>query len=91
MVQHSHSYITDRKNHSFDYMDFRQQNYVCFLIHCLSCHNFASKKKVSFNFIAVVTILSDFGAQENKICHCFHFSPSICHEVMGVDVVILVI
>ena len=25
--------------------------------------------------MAEVTISSDFGAQENKICHCFHFSP----------------
>ena len=33
--------------------------------------------------MAAVTIRSDFGAQENKICHWFHFSPSICHEVMG--------
>ena len=23
--------------------------------------------------MAAVTIHSDFGAQENKICHCFHF------------------
>ena len=36
-----------------------------------------------------VTIHSDFGAQENKICHCFHFFP-ICHEVMGPYSVILV-
>ena len=28
--------------------------------------------------------------QENKICHCFHFSPSVCHEVMGPNVMILV-
>ena len=27
--------------------------------------------------------------QENKICHCFHFSP-ISHEVMGPDAIILV-
>ena len=27
--------------------------------------------QVSFNFMAAVTICSDFGAQENKICHCF--------------------
>ena len=39
--------------------------------------------------MAAVTICSDFGAQENKICHCFHFSPSICHEVMGLDAMIL--
>ena len=30
----------------------------------------------------------DFGAQESKICHCFYFSPSICHEVMGPDAMI---
>ena len=30
---------------------------------------------------------SDFGAQENKICHCFDFFP---HEVMGLDAMILV-
>ena len=27
---------------------------------------------MSFNFVVVVTVASDFGAQENKICHCFH-------------------
>ena len=27
------------------------------------------------NFIAVVTIYSDFGAPPKKICHCFHFFP----------------
>ena len=26
-----------------------------------------------FFFMAAVTICSDFGAQVNKICHCFHF------------------
>ena len=39
--------------------------------------------------MAVVTVLSDFGAQENKIGHCFHFPPSICNEVMGLDAMIL--
>ena len=29
------------------------------------------------NFMAGVTICSDFGAQENKICYCFQFSLSI--------------
>ena len=27
------------------------------------------------NFMAAITVSSDFGAQESKICHCFHFSP----------------
>ena len=40
--------------------------------------------------MAAVTIHSDFGTQENKICWCLCFSPSICHEVMGQDDMILV-
>ena len=31
-----------------------------------------------------------FKAQEKEICHCFHFFPSICHEVMRLDAMILV-
>ena len=27
---------------------------------------------MSFNSIAAVNISSDFGAQEKKVCHCFH-------------------
>ena len=38
--------------------------------------SFSSKEQRSFNFKAAVTIHSDFGSQENKICHCFHFFPS---------------
>ena len=30
---------------------------------------------MSFNFMAAITICSDFGAQENKACHCFHCFP----------------
>ena len=37
--------------------------------------SFSSKKQASFNFMAAVTVSSDFGAQEKKICHCFHFFP----------------
>ena len=35
----------------------------------------SSKAKASFNFMAAVTICSDFGAQENKVWHCFHCFP----------------
>ena len=34
--------------------------------------------------MAAVTTFSDFGAQENNV------SPSVCHEVMGLDAMILV-
>ena len=40
--------------------------------------------------MATVIVCFDFGAQENKVCCCFLFSPSICHEVMGLDAMILV-
>ena len=39
-------------------------------------HSFPSKEQASFNFMAIVTICSDFRAQENKICHCFHCFPN---------------
>ena len=45
---------------------------------------------MSSNFMAAVPICSDFGAQENKVYHCFHFFPHICQEVMGPDTMILV-
>ena len=46
---------------------------------------------MSFNFMAAVTDhTSDFGAKEYKVCHSSIVSPSICHEVMGPDAMILV-
>ena len=32
---------------------------------------FLPRSKCLLNFMAAVTICSDFGAQENKVCHCF--------------------
>ena len=55
------------------------------------CHRFPAKKQLSSDFMAAVTVRSDFGAQEEEICHYFHLSPSICHEVMmWLDAMILV-
>ena len=50
----------------------------------------SSREQVSFNFMAVITICSDFGAPQNKLYHCFHFSPCICHEVVGWDAITLI-
>ena len=33
-------------------------------------------KNESFNFMAAVIICGDFGAQENKDCHCFYCFPT---------------
>ena len=56
-----------RKNHSF-----ARQTLVgkvtSLLLHMLSrLVIFSSKEQASFNFMAAVTICSDFGAQENKV------------------------
>ena len=40
--------------------------------------------------MAAVTICSDFGDQENKVCHCFHFFPIYLPWRNGIDVMILV-
>ena len=44
--------------------------------------------------MAAVTIYSDFGAQENKVCHCFHYFPIYlpcrdgtgCHDLRFLNV-----
>ena len=64
---------------------------------CLCFFNTPSRFVIAFlprskclNFMTAVSVHIEFGSQENKICHCFHFSPFICHEVMGLDPMILV-
>ena len=53
-------------------------------------HSFSSKEQASSNFMAAVTICSDFGGQEIKSVTVSVVSPSICHEVMALDATILV-
>ena len=40
--------------------------------------------------MVAVTVCSDFGVQENKIFHCFHFFLFYLPEVMGPDAMILI-
>ena len=40
--------------------------------------------------MASVTVHSDFGAQEEEICHYFHLFPFVCHAVMGLEAMALV-
>ena len=80
---------TDWKNYSLTRRAFVGKVISAFSYAVQVCHSFPSKEQVSLNFTAAVTICSDSGAQENKICHYFHFSPSICHEVTGLDAIIL--
>ena len=45
---------------------------------------------MSFNFMAAITICSDFGAPKIKSDIVSTVSPSISHEAMGPDAVIFV-
>ena len=40
--------------------------------------------------MAVVTACRDFGAQEKKIHHCFHFVLLYLQKVMGLDAMVLI-
>ena len=55
------------KNYNYDYMDFFWQSDVSAFKNAVKVfRSFSSKKQVSFNFVAAVTVCSDFGAQEDK-------------------------
>ena len=84
MVQLSHLYMTTGKIIALTIWTFVGK-VMSLLFYTLSkvSHSFPSKEQASFNFMAAVTVSSNFGAQENKVCHCFHFFPSICHKGTG--------
>ena len=51
------------------------KKWLYFITGCSGCQSFSSKEQASFNFMAADIICSDFGAQENKVSHCFHHFP----------------
>ena len=74
------------EDHSLDYTDVYQQNNVSAFQHTVYiCYCFPAKKQLSSDFVAEVTIHSDFGAQEEEICHYLHLFPFYLpsnHEAM---------
>ena len=77
VIQLSHPYMTTGKTIALTRWTFKGKVMSFFLRCILLCHSFSSKEQASFNFMAAITIHSDFGPQESKTCHCFHFFP-IC-------------
>jgi len=72
MVQLSHPYITTGKT-----ITLTTRTFVGKVMSLL--FNMLSRLVITFlprnkclNFMAAVTIFSDFGAPQNKVCHCFH-------------------
>ena len=83
-VQLSHPYMTTGKTIALTRRTFVSKvmslllNMLSRLVITFLPRSKTSKtSKESFNFMAAVTICSDFGARENKDCHCFHCFP-IC-------------
>ena len=76
MVQLWHPYMTTGKTITLTRWTIVSKVMSLISICCV-CHSFSSKEQASFNFMAAVTIFSDFGAQEKKVCRCFHWS-SFC-------------
>ena len=54
------------------------------------CHLFSSKEQASFHFMAAVTVCSILESRKRKSGNTvFTFYPSICHEVVGLDLCFL--
>ena len=87
MVQLSRPYLSTRKTIALTMQTFVGK-VMSLLFNMLSrfiiVFFFSSKEQVSFNFMAVVTICSDFGAQENKISSAtFFISEGYFHWVQN--------
>ena len=76
MVQLTHPYMTTGKTVTLTRWTFIGK-VMSLLYNMLSrpVKAFSSKEQASFNFMAAVTICSEFGAHKNKVCHCFHCLP----------------
>ena len=77
VVQLSHPFMTTEKTIALTRQTFVGKG-MSLLFDMLSrflMTFFFSKEQASFNFTAEVTICSDFGAPENKVCHSFHCFP----------------
>ena len=72
-VQLSHPYTPTGKTIALTRRTFVGK--VMSLLFNMLSRLFSSQELASCNFMAAVTICSNFGAQENKVCHCFHCFP----------------
>ena len=79
MVQLSHLYMTTWKTIAFTIQTFfsKESSLPFIMLYKFVLPSFPSKKQPSFNFMTAVTILSNSGAQANKICHRFHCFPTV--------------
>ena len=74
IVQLSHPYMTTGKSKVSTRKTFvGKVKYLLF--NMMSSLVMTLLRRKCLNFMATVTICSDFGAQKSKVCHCFHCLP----------------
>ena len=94
-VRLSHTYMTTGKNIALTRRTFVGK--VTSLLYTMLSRlviTFLPRSQASFNIMAAVTICSDFGAPQNKVCPCFHCFPiyllwndrTRCHAVSFLNV-----
>ena len=87
IVQLSHPYMTTGKTIALTRWTFVGQ-VMSLLFNMLSRYVIAflpRSKRPLISWLQSPSVI----LEPSKICHCFYFSPSICHEVMGLDAMIL--
>ena len=75
IVQLSYPYMTTGKTIALTVWTFVGKVILVFNTLSRFVTAFLPRSKCFFNFMAAVIICSDFGAQENKFCHCLHCFP----------------
>ena len=73
-IQLSHPYMNTGKTVALTIRTFVSKT-IFLLFNMLSrlVIAFLPRSKCLLHFMAAVTVCSDFGVQEKKVCHCFHF------------------
>jgi len=81
MVQLLHPYMTTGKTIALTTWAFISKVMSLFfnMLSRLIIAFLPRRKHLFLTFLAAVSICSDVGAQENKVCHYFPCSPSMCH------------
>ena len=80
-----------KENRIFDYTDLCPQSDVsAFKYAIYVSHSFISKEHLLISQLQSPST-GILRPRKDKICPCFLFSPSICHEVMGLVTVVLVL
>ena len=76
IIQLSHPYMTTGKTIALTRRTFVGK-VMSLLFNMLSrlVITFLPRKQASFNFMAAITICSDFGAPQSKVSDCFHYFP----------------